>query len=97
VRPQILLFPVLCPSVRGNQRKRHFYRVGLIPVPFFAFHSVDYIFKSRETAHILIFNKQKLRYTKRKMADSGDFKGKQFAEEEVASKVVEQYDAEQGA
>jgi hypothetical protein len=28
-QPQILLSRVLCPSVRGNQRKRYFYRVGL--------------------------------------------------------------------
>jgi hypothetical protein len=28
-QPQILLSRVLCPSVRGNQRKRFFYRVGL--------------------------------------------------------------------
>jgi hypothetical protein len=28
--PQILLSRVLCPSVRGNQRKRNFYRVGLV-------------------------------------------------------------------
>jgi hypothetical protein len=27
-QPQILLSRVLCPSVRGNQRKRYFYRVG---------------------------------------------------------------------
>ena len=28
--------------------------------------------------------------------DTGDFKNKQFAESEVADKVVEQYDAKQG-
>jgi hypothetical protein len=27
-QPQILLSPVFCPSVHGNQRKRNFYRLG---------------------------------------------------------------------
>jgi hypothetical protein len=29
-QPQILLCRFLCPSVHGNQRKRNFYRVGLL-------------------------------------------------------------------